>query len=385
MRILYVSNANIIGGATIALLNLIKGIRALGHDVLVVTVKGDGHFLEMLDQIGCKYVQAPIEISVYPRNYSFITYLPKLFKMILNNVRAFPAVYRTICDFKPDIVHTNVGPLSLPYYICRMKKIPHVWHQREYQDLGCDYHFFPSVSSFLRLIHHPLNHNICVSQGVFNYYHCRQGTDRVIYDGVFSQDIEIPEISLRDSYVLFVGRVLASKGTLDAIHAFKEFHNRYPSVSLKIAGPYVETSMYYQQCLKFVSDNDLTECVEILGDRRDVYELMRHSLMLLVPSLFEGFGFITTEAMLNGCPVIGRDTGGTKEQFDNGLALTGDEIGFRFTNEEEMLQAMIRVMETDTSELCKRAKRTVLELYTIERHVHEVERYYRYILNNREN
>ena len=45
---------------------------------------------------------------------------------------------------------------------------------------------------------------------------------------------------------------------------------------------------------------------------------MSKALALFVPSSFEGFGFITVEAMFCGCLVIGRNTGGTKEQFDNG-------------------------------------------------------------------
>lgn len=41
-------------------------------------------------------------------------------------------------------------------------------------------------------------------------------------------------------------------------------------------------------------------------------------MALIVPSPFEAFGLITAEAMFNKCLVIGRDTAGTKEQFDNG-------------------------------------------------------------------
>ena len=60
--------------------------------------------------------------------------------------------------------------------------------------------------------------------------------------------------------------------------------------------------------------------------------------MLIVPSIFEGFGFITAEGMANGCVVLGRNTAGTKEQFDNGVKMTGKEIGVRFIDDNEMLQ-----------------------------------------------
>lgn len=57
---------------------------------------------------------------------------------------------------------------------------------------------------------------------------------------------------------------------------------------------------------------------------------MSKAQALIVASRFEGFGFITTEAMWNDCLVIGKNIAGTKEQFDNGVAETGHEIGLRF-------------------------------------------------------
>ena len=53
--------------------------------------------------------------------------------------------------------------------------------------------------------------------------------------------------------------------------------------------------------------------VKFLGIRKDIYSLMKNAMALVVSSPSEGFGFITVEAMLNGCLVIGRNTAGTKE------------------------------------------------------------------------
>ena len=64
---------------------------------------------------------------------------------------------------------------------------------------------------------------------------------------------------------------------------------------------------------------------------------MSHAALLVVPSRNEGFGFITAEAMFNGTLVIGRNTGGTKEQFDNGLQLIGREIGVRYESLSELI------------------------------------------------
>jgi glycosyltransferase involved in cell wall biosynthesis len=41
--------------------------------------------------------------------------------------------------------------------------------------------------------------------------------------------------------------------------------------------------------------------VKVLGHRRDVYDLVRNSDVLVLPSIEEGFGLVCTEAMASGC------------------------------------------------------------------------------------
>lgn len=55
---------------------------------------------------------------------------------------------------------------------------------------------------------------------------------------------------------------------------------------------------------------------------------MNRATALIVPSPFEAFGLITAEAMFNKCLVIGKDTAGTKEQFDNGQKNTIKKLLF---------------------------------------------------------
>ena len=57
--------------------------------------------------------------------------------------------------------------------------------------------------------------------------------------------------------------------------------------------------------------------VKFLGFRSDRLDLMYKAKAIIVPSRFEGFGFITVEAIMNGCFVIGHNTGGTSEIAQN--------------------------------------------------------------------
>ena len=52
--------------------------------------------------------------------------------------------------FKPDIIHTNIGPISIGYEVARQKNIPHIWHLREYQKLDFNINYFPTFNCFKR-------------------------------------------------------------------------------------------------------------------------------------------------------------------------------------------------------------------------------------------
>ena len=125
----------------------------------------------------------------------------------------------------------------------------------------------------------------------------------------------------------------------------------------------------------------IKDSVVFLGEITNVYEWMARARTLVVPSRFEGFGFITAEAMLNGCFVVGRNTAGTKEQFDKCLESTGMECGFRFMDEDGLYDGLLYAVEHDTSKQCRLAQSVVMENYSLEKHCAKVEDYYKRVLS----
>lgn len=380
MRILYVSNANVMAGASLALLNIIKEMKKRGHETLVVTTKDKGPLLEKLDENDCPYIQLNMRGTIYPTNPNPFLYLPRLCWMLICNFLASRTLKKIIAAYGPDLVHTNVGPMAIAVDVCNELRVPHVWHHREYIDIGLNYKYFPNYKRFLFQNHRKGNYNICITRGIFRHSDFRQGIDRVIYDGVFSSSAGFPQmVKEKKKYVLYVGRVTPSKGTLDVIRVFSDFIKKYPDYRLLIAG-YYDKSPYAMECFKMAKIHNIEERVVFLGECNDVYSLMANASMLIVPSYFEGFGFITAEAMLNYCPVIGRNTGGTKEQFDRGLEHFNEEIGLRFTTDEEMLSCMSYIVDNDVTEMCNRAREMVTRFYTSEQCADQIEKYYNFVL-----
>ena len=383
MRILYISSTNSLSGSSMALLNIIKNMKSLGHETFVVTSREDGYFIDQLKEIKCGYKRLNLTLDTYPLRKNIILYIPRIIWMLIRHFRGVRTIVNTIQEFHPDIVHTNVGPLSIGYEACRQTGTKHIWHQREYQDKDFGMHFFPNIRSFMRKSHDGNNFNICITNGIFNYRHFREDKDLVIYDGVMSEK-NIPLLPPRheEDYILFVGRIEEAKGLYDVLLAFLEYQKTNSHTVLKVVGDTPKhATAYAKKCHDFIETNHLQEKVIFVGQSKDVYTFMAHAKMMIVASQFEGFGFITAEAMFNGCPVIGRDTGGTKEQFDNGQKLTGKEIGIRFTTHDELVQAMEYATNNDMTDMCQRAKETVTQLYTVEKNVKKVEAFYLRVLN----
>lgn len=383
MKILYIASSTSWGGGSVALCNLIKGLYKK-HEIHVLFPYGDGRFCKELDKIGVKYSFAHYGLHVYPRCCSSLKWIYRLGGTIYTNYCAKRTVKKIVEKFYPDIVHNNVGPLDLSLDICRKKNIPHVWHQREYQDRDFGMTFIPNKSYYQKRILKKGNYNIAITQGVFSHWNLRKGLDRVIYDGVFdikSLPTYIPN-QQKDKYFLFVGRIEEAKGALDAIKAFEMFASCSKDCKLLIAGRYSLDSSYYRRCQKLVEDSNLNGRVVFLGERSDIYSLMVNAQALLVPSRFEGFGFITAEAMACGCLVIGRDTGGTKEQFDRGKSLTGHEIAFRFRTIKEMAGQMKNIFNHNYETTRLKAYEVASCYYDMQKHIMEVDEFYQSVIKN---
>lgn len=379
MKILYIVHTNAIGGSIKALFNILDYMR-LRHDVRVVFPKPcDNNFVlrDYLQQNGIKYY-APCfyDAFVYGTDKNLIRRFIRTTGRLFRHLRMRRKIKMIIDDFQPDIVHTNNGIIDVALDYCCKKGIPHVWHLREYQDLDFRMSIMPSKKIWMKRIHKQGNYNIAITKGIYDYFHLRE-CDTYIYDGVLDLSKPVLTDSYMSNYFLFVagGVFTPGKGLLSALKAFSVFSSKHNSYYLYIVGKTVD-NQYKEECMSFIRDNGLYEKVKFLGVRNDVNELMAKSIATLVPSYFEGFGFITVEAMFNNSLVIGRDTAGTKEQFENGLKVSGGEIGLRFTTISEFERCMELSVTMDTSAMRGNAKSVVTKLYGIEISCKKLEEYY---------
>lgn len=387
MKVLYISHSSEIQGAGKALLNIIDEIIKIGVNVHVVIPRKRGALYEEIKEQNIDYSIQPVVAWVWPnlktvRDYLLFPY--RIIRLIIKSTLFYYSLQKRVKLFQPDIIHTNVGVVHIGHFVAKKLNIPHVWHNREYQDLHFGWKPFPSKRSFFKKLHDLNNHPIEITKGVYNHHKMHLNKNaKVIYDGVFDTS-KIPTITFnKKNYFLFVGAIIEGKGTYEAIDAFVNVCKEHPDFELWIAGS--GSKAYIDKLKTNISNVGCNEQVKFFGHRNDVYNLMSEATALIVPSRFEGFGFITAEAMFNGCLVVGKDTAGTKEQFDNGLKFAGAEIGIRYNTLDELTSEMQNLCNKGIEgyyDTIVNAQKTVVELYSTQRNADEIYNYYKTILNN---
>lgn len=378
IKVLYIVNHAVPYGANVALLNILDGV--VSQNIVPMVVVGyKGVLCEELERRNIKYELVKHEFSIYPRLKSFrdcILFIPRLIRVGLVNHLAENILKKIAIEFKADLIHTNLGPTHIGASVAQRLKIPHVWHIREYQDLDFEMRPIPSISGFSRKLNSKNNYSIAITHDILKHFKMKANA-RIIYDGVSGQS-HFQFLKDKENYFLFVGRLEDAKGIVQLIDAFIEFSKFNETHVLKIAGNGQEE--YVSKLIRMADTSGLKNRIMFLGFRKDVYDLMARATALVVPSRSEGFGFITAEAMFNGCLVIGNNSGGTKEILEK------EKLGILYSGQEELVAAMQTVVSIGIDSYfstIKKAQEQAKLLYSKEQNVESIIKLYYKILDKK--
>ena len=340
IKVLYFCPTPNMYGDNIALLRIMPYLEKKGIDPYFLVAANSQAESEFISR-GYKTLQ-------YKDMYSTLLSKGNLVRRIISGIKKIrlldykkniSCILPEIQKLNPDLIHSNTVAAGLGYIIAKKINRPHVWHIREYGILDIGSNFFPS-KSFLR---HQLcsinNYNITITKDVKDYFQLNDENSTFVYDGPLNDENCPTIIPNKEPYFLFVGRILSTKGVHDAIEAFGMFHRQYPIYHLYVLGDSNDVS--YKNILnKNVDNYNIRDFVHFEGYCNNPQKWMLKASALIVPSRFEAFGFITAEAHYYGCPVIGRDTGGTKEQLDNIANIVSRINNLRFNNVDDLVSCM---------------------------------------------
>lgn len=154
---------------------------------------------------------------------------------------------------------------------------------------------------------------------------------KVIYNGINMDEFELQ--TKPDDYLLFLGRITAVKGILDAISVAKTVRKKL----LIVAKIDPTDREYYEKYVKqHINGKDIVYAGE--ADKQQKVKYYKNAAALLFPIKWaEPFGLVIVEAMACGTPVIAYNLGSVPELIKNG------KTGFIVENKSEMVRAVGKI------------------------------------------
>ena len=382
MKVMYILHSCIAGGATISFLNLVKGIREKNIEVVIVhprpNVK-DESLIKTLTNIGCKCVTARIATSINPKRKGVLNFIKFILRFLLIFIRkniSFNDLKKIVKSEKPDIIHTNTGVVHEGYLVAKKYNIPHVWHLREYQEKDFNWIILPSKLYFEKMLRD--SYSICITKDIQKFFDLNKYYKSfVIYNPIMSLKDTEKELLYSNCFIV-ANRLSPEKGIEDILDAYSIFCNHNQGYKLMLLG--FGDEKYIGKLKSICKDKSIESNVEFLGYKENVLDYIKRAKALIVGSFYEGFGRMTAEANMLGVPVIGRNTGGTKEI----LELT--KGGFLFDTVEQMADYMREIAAKKDSELSKIMKKPHMvaeEHFSNEQHIQKVKDLYNTILSKK--
>lgn len=354
-KIIWLAHESNISGANLCLLEYIEYLNDLGHSQLLI-VPHKGNLILRASEIGVQGKIIHYYLWVVKDNLQiFNSYLLKRF------VRNFTAILQLIVliiKFKPDYVCTNTATFQVGAIASKLLLKKHYWFIHEYctLDHGLKYIFGEKFSH--KLINLLSAKVIVNSECIYKYYSRFINKDKIILQYYLMKMDNFSKLSTDYSIVkknkinlLILGQISKGKGHIDVIEALNNVHKK-ESFNLNIIGNYSDMN-YYTTIINKVRDLDLSENVSIHNYISNPQNIILAHDYLIMASRNEAFGRVTLEAIKLGVPVIGYNSGGTKEILEDGKS------GYLYNSSEELTN-LLNELEIDRSKHSNLKKNTLL-------------------------
>lgn len=263
-------------------------------------------------------------------------------------------VFKTIKQFKPDIINTHlqVVPYILPSVIFfRIKKKFHTVHSVACKEstglLKFIMKFAYKVCGFV-----PVAISDYVKQTICNEYKIKEDKIPCIYNGIETKKIYTNQRDKNQEIkFITIGRMQNEKNHKLMINAFAEVCKERNNITLTILGDGVLRTDIEKQ----INQYGLGNKVFLKGIVNNVADELNKSDIYIMSSNYEGLPLSILEAMACGLPVITTKAGGVVDivkDYENGLLVEVE-------NKMQLINAMKKLI--DDSELRERMGKVSLE------------------------
>lgn len=139
------------------------------------------------------------------------------------------------------------------------------------------------------------------------------------FQGLSSGEVEARATRQHPLEYIFVGGIIRRKGVHNLIAAYAQLADH--PVRLTLVGSLIFDPRYAHSIRRLIEQHDLHDRVAVLGSLPDAELAARlaQADVLVVPSLYEGFGIVYLEGMAFGLPAIAGAGGATHEIITDGV------------------------------------------------------------------
>lgn len=319
MRVLYVTHYADMYGANLSMLDLILELKSNYNVTPIVLVNKHGKLINELKKNNIPYITKKYytcSINIESGNIKFRRIVKRFIRLFTYPYVAYSikAAYKHI-----DLVHSNSSMTDLGYYISRKLQCPHVWHIREY---GLEDYSLIQIDNREKIKerYEKSKYVIAISESIEKMIRAINNNLMIemIYDGV-RIPIEYTKRYTNKKVINFciVGLISEKKNQMEAVMATKLLlENGVNNFCVNIVGG--DSKGEKQRIINFIKKYHLEKNINIVEYQENVYSYLRNMDVGIVTSNKEAFGRVTIEYMSNYMPVVGANTGGTKELILNG-------------------------------------------------------------------
>ena len=357
----------ILGGVSNVIFYLATGLTKAGHSVNIVTTG-----------------KAPDTITDWPEFTVHVVSVPTMLPRFISNATIIKnKIHQIISQINPDICHFHGSAAYTLGY-----NLPYVLTLHGISEL--DARFSPKRFSWLRSIavgaieqfcRGKVPHLILINRYLeFALSNQICGAVNFIENPVDPAFFNISRSAKKN--ILYAGVISKRKNLLNLLRAFKIIVDQDNEVTLKIAGPVVDT-YYATRCRAYISEQCLDKNVEFLGnlDISALTNQLRVSACLAITSLQETAPLVISEAMATGTPVVASNICGIPHMIENGI--TGFLINPQDPN--EIAFSILKILQNDELALSmsKKASEQARQRFLIDTIIDHTIQIYQNILNNK--
>lgn len=317
MQVLFVTHYADLYGANLSMLNMILELKNNYNVIPIVLVNEKGKLTDELEKNNIQYIVKKYYICAINNKEKSI-WFKKVRKKLVRLITYQHIIYSIKrANQHIDLVHTNSSMTDIGYFISKNMKCPHVWHIREYglEDYGL---LQIDRQQKIRKRYEKSKYIIAISKSIEKMI--RKISDKVyvktIYNGVNIPPEYSKNYNKKINFCL-VGLICRNKNQIEAVMAAKILlESGVKNFCVNIVGNDIEGEK--QRIIDFIKVYHLENYINLVGYKKDINNYLVNMDVGILTSKKEAFGRVTIEYMSNYMPVIGTDTGGTKELIKNG-------------------------------------------------------------------